>query len=121
MRPRAPEDQRNLGSRAAADLSAMLAAGWLGEAPSRRSEPPGARRGNPGDGARAGAGPDPRRPAAHAQASLSAGTNAILLESAVQNAEAGETTVRALHTRPRSCRKRATAGTNAEEMRLDAQ
>ena len=117
---RSPEDQLNLGSRAAADLSAMLAAGWLGEARSRRVNLQALAAETQGDGARAGRA-QTLADQQHAQARLSTGTNAILLESAVQNAEAGETTVRALHTQAQILQEEGDSRRNAEEMRLDAQ
>jgi hypothetical protein len=116
---RSPEDQLNLGARASADLAAMLASDWLGEARSRRTNLQALAAENQGAGTQAGRA-QTLADQQQAQTRLSAGTNAILLESAVQNAEAGETTVRALHSQNQILQAEGEARRNAEEMQLDA-
>ena len=116
---RSPEDQRNLGARASADFAATLASDWLGEARNRRINLQALAAENQTAGTQAGRA----RTLAdqqEAQARLGAETNAILLESAVQNAEAGETAVRALHAQNEILRDEGEGRRNAEEMRLDA-
>ncbi len=116
---RSPEDQRNLGARAAADLAAVLASDWLGGARNRRVNLQALALESQGAEAQAGRArtlADQQQ----AQARLGAGANAILLESAVQNAEAGETTVRALQAQNRILQEQGESRRNADEMQLDA-
>jgi len=116
---RSPEDQLNLGARSSADLAAVLAADWLGDARNRRVN----LQALAAEGQAAGAQASRAQTLAdqqHAQARLSTGTNAILLESAVQAASAGETTVRALHAEGRILQDEGESRRNAEEMQLDA-
>jgi hypothetical protein len=114
-----PEDRYNSQARTAADLSDLLAGDWLQNARQRRINLQALSAG--GQDAQAGAGrAQTLADQQHAQAQLSAGTNAILLESAVQNADATETTVRALGAQNRILRDQDEARRNADEMRLDA-
>jgi hypothetical protein len=116
---RSPEDQLNLGAHASADLAAMLASDWLGEARNRRVNLQALAAENQGAGTQAGRA-QTLADQQQAQTRLSTGTNAILLESAVQNAEAGETTVRALHAQNQILQAEGESRRNAEEMQLDA-
>jgi hypothetical protein len=116
---RSPEDQLNLGARASADLSAVLAADWLDQARARRVNLQALAAESQGAGAQASRA-QTLADQQHAQARLSTGTNAILLESAVQNAAAGETTVRALHTQNQLLQAEGESRRNAEEMQLDS-
>jgi hypothetical protein len=114
-----PEDQANAGARSAADLSNLLAGDWLQNAKQRRVNLD----------ALAAADQTARNQASqaqtladqqHAQAQLSAGANAILLESAAQNTDAAEAGVRALHTQSLILRDQDEGRRNAEELQLDA-
>ena len=116
---RSPEDRGNLGARAAADLAAVLASDWLGGTRDRRVNLQALALESQGAGAQAGRA-QTLADQQQAQARLSAGANAILLESAVQNAGAGETTVRALQAQNRILQEQEDSRRNAEEMRLDA-
>jgi len=113
------EDQHNLGARAAADLASVLAGDFLGETGKRRVN----LQALAAEGQAATAQASRAQTVAdqqHAQARLSTGTNAILLESAVQSAEAGETAVRALQAQNQILREAGESRRNAEEIRLDA-
>jgi hypothetical protein len=116
---RTPEDQANLGSRAAADFSNLLASDWLQNARQRRVNLQGLAAGGQDASAKAAAAAT-LSDQQHAQAQLSAGTNAILVESAVQSADANETTVRAIGAQNRLLQDQGDARRNADELRLDA-
>jgi hypothetical protein len=116
---RSPEDRHNLAARAAVDLAAVLAGDFLNEARKRRVNLQALAVEGQGAGAQAGRA-QTVADQQHAQARLASGTNAILLESAVQNAEAGETTVRALHAQNQLLQEQGESRRNAEEMQLDA-
>jgi hypothetical protein len=114
-----PEDQANAGARSAADLSNLLASDWLQNAKQRRVNLE----------ALAAADQSARSQASqaqtladqqHAQAQLSAGANAILLESAAQNTDAAEAGVRALHAQNQILQHQDDGRRNAEELQLDA-
>ncbi len=116
---RSPEDQYNLGPRASADFSNVLAGDWLQNARQRRVNLQGLSAG----------GQDAQLKAAqartvadqgHAQAQLGANTNAILLESATQNNEANEATVRAVTAQSQLMQNENEARRDADELRLDA-
>ncbi len=116
---RTPEDRLNQAAQASLDISSLLAADWLGAARTRRVNLQGLAAGSQDAGARAGQA----RTIAdqqHAQAQLSAGTNAILLETAAQNADAAEMQVRAIGAQGRAAQDRNEAERNAGELRLDA-
>jgi hypothetical protein len=116
---RSPEDQRNLGAGAAADISNLLADDWLGSARQRRVNLDGLAAASGDAGSRAGKA-QTLADQGHAQAQLSADTNAILLESAAQNAGATEAAVRAAGVQTMMLRDEGDIRRNAEEMRLDA-
>jgi hypothetical protein len=114
-----PEDQGNLGARAAADLSNLLTGDWLQGAEQRRvnlqalaAEDRSAR----SEASRALTLADQQ----HAQAQLSGGTNAILIESAVQSTGAAEAGVRAIHAQSQLLQEEEDGRRNAEEMQIDA-
>jgi hypothetical protein len=116
---RSPEDQANLSTRAAVDLSNLLEGDWLQNAKQRRVNLQALAAGEQDAGARA----DRAQTLAdqqHAQSQLSANANAILLQSAVQNADAGEAAVRAIHAQNQILQDQDESRRNAEEMRLDA-
>jgi hypothetical protein len=115
----APEDRANRGTRSAADLSNLLTGDWLQNAKQRRvnlQALAAADQSARGLAARAQTLADQQ----HAQAQLSAGANAILLESAAQNTDAAEAGVRALHAQNQLLQDQDDGQRNAEEMRLDA-
>jgi hypothetical protein len=116
---RSPEDQGSLGAAAAADFSGLLAGDWLGNARQRRVNLEGLAASSQDAGNRAG-GAQTLLDQQHAQAQLSASTNAILLESAAQNADAAEVSVRAAGAQGRILAEQGDALRDAGEMRLDA-
>ena len=116
---RSAEDRGNQAAQAAADLSNLLAADWLGGARRRRVNIQALAAGTQDAQAKAGLA-QTIADQQHAQAQLSAGTNAILLETAAQNADAAETTVRAIGAQERASQERDEAERNAGELRLDA-
>jgi len=116
---RTPEDQYNLGSQASVDFSNLMASDWLQNAKQRRTNLQGLAAGGQDAQAKA-AQAQTLSDQQHAQAQLSAGANAILLESAVQNADASETTVRAINAQNQILRDQGEARRNADEVRLDA-
>ena len=93
---RSSEDQHNLATRAAVDLSDLLANGWLQDTQQRRVNLQGLSSANSSAGTKATQA-QTLSDQQHAQAQLSGNTNAILLESAAQNANASEAAVRAAH------------------------
>ena len=116
---RSPEDRYNLGARASVDFSNLMTGDWLQNSKQRRINLQGL----------AAGGQDAQAKAAqartvadqqHAQAQLSANTNAILLESAAQNTGANEATVRAVTAQSRLLQDENEARRNGEELRLDA-
>ncbi len=116
---RSPEDRANLGARAAGDLSQLLAGQWLQGAKSRRVNLQGLAAESQGASAQALQARtllDQQR----SQAQLSSATNAILLETAAQNADAGENAVGALQAQNRLLEEESEIRRNAEELRLDA-
>jgi hypothetical protein len=116
---RSPEDQNNLGTGASADLANLLAADWLGSARQRRINLDGLAAASRDAGNQAGQA-QTLVDQQHAQTQLSADTNAILLESAVQNTNATEVSVRAAGAQNQILRDQDEMRRNAEEMRLDA-
>jgi hypothetical protein len=116
---RTPEDQYNLGPRASVDFSDLLANDWLQNAKQRRVNLQGLAAGGQDAQAKAGQA-QTVADQQHAQAQISAGTNAILLESAVQNADASETTIRAIHAQNQILPDQGEARRNADELRLDS-
>ena len=113
------EDQRNLGARATTDFSNLLAGDWLQNAKQRRvnlEALAAADQGALNQASQAQTLADQQ----HAQAQLSAGANAILLESAAQNTGAAEAGVRALHAQSQILQAQDESRRNAEEMQLDA-
>jgi hypothetical protein len=113
------EDQRNLGTRAAADFSNLLAGDWLQDAKPRRVNLEALAAASQGASTQASQA-QTLADQQHAQARLSAGTNAILLESAAQSTNAAEAGVRALHAQGQLLQDQGEARRNAEEMQLDA-
>jgi hypothetical protein len=114
-----PEDQANRGTRSAADLANLLTGDWLQDARQRRvnlQALAAADQSARGQATRAQTLADQQ----HAQAQLSAGANAILLESAVQNTDAAEAGVRALHAQNQLLQEEDDGRRDAEEMQLDA-
>ena len=93
---RSSEDQHNLATRAAVDLSDLLANDWLQDTQQRRVNLQGLSSANSSAGTKATQA-QTLSDQQHAQAQLSGNTNAILLESAAQNANASEAAVRAAH------------------------
>ena len=115
---RSPEDQANLGGRAATDISDLLAGDWLQAAMRRRvnlqalaAESEAAQT----EAGRAQTLADQQ----HAQSRLSAGANHILLEAAAQAADAQETTARAANAQTRIFQEADEARRNAGELQLD--
>jgi hypothetical protein len=115
---RSAEDQHNLAAGASADLAAVLAGDFLGEAGKRRVNLQALAAEDQAAGALAGRA-QTVADQQHAAARIATGTNAILVEAAVQNAEAGETTVRALQAQNQILQQQGDARRNAEEMQLD--
>ncbi len=116
---RSPEDRLNLGSRAPADLASVLAADWLDNARNRRVNLQALAAEAQLAGAQAGRARTVSEQQ-HTRARLGADTNSILLESAVQNTEAGEATVRALQAQNRIMQEQDDSRRNADEVQLDA-
>ena len=116
---RSPEDQGNLGGAAAADFSGLLAGDWLGAARQRRVNLEGLAASNQ-DAGNQGGSARTLEDQQHAQSRLSTATNAILLESAAQNADAAEVSVRAAGAQTRLLQDQGEAQRDAGEMRLDA-
>lgn len=113
-----PEDRANLGPRAAADLSDLMAGAWLEGAKTRRVNFEGLAAASQAAGnlaQQAGTVLDGQR----AQAQLGSASNAILLEAAAQGAAASETVVRALQAQNQLLRDEGDGLRDAEEMRLD--
>ena len=115
----APEDQANAGARAAADLSNLLTGDWLQNAKQRRVNLEALAAADQGARTQASQA-QTLADQQHAQAQLSAGANAILLESAVQNTDAAEAGVRAVHAQSQILQEQEEGRRNAEEMQLDA-
>jgi hypothetical protein len=116
---RSPEEQGSLGAAAAADLSGLLAGDWLGGARQRRVNLEGLAASSQDAGDKAGSA-QTLVDQQHAQTQLSAATNAILLESAAQNAGAAEVSVRAAGAQNRILEEQGETQRDAGEMRLDA-
>jgi hypothetical protein len=116
---RSPEDQASLGTAAASDFSRLLAGDWLGNARQRRVNLEGLAASSQGAGSLAGRA-QTLLDQQHAQAQLSASTNAILLETAAQNADAAEVSVRAAGAQSGILAEEGDARRDAGEMRLDA-
>jgi len=116
---RAPEDQYNLGSQASVDFSNLLTNDWLQNAKQRRINLQGLAAGGQDAQAKAGQA-QTLADQQHAQAQISAGTNAILLETAAQNADANEMAVRAINAQNQILQDQNEARRNADELRLDA-
>jgi hypothetical protein len=116
---RSPEEQYNLGPRAAVDFSNLLADDWLQKGRLRRVNLDGLAAGEHDTENMIG-GAETMADAARVQARLAAGTNAVLLETAAQNADAGEASVRALHAQSQILQDQADAQRDVAEMRLDA-
>lgn len=116
---RSPEEQYNLGPRAAVDFSNLLADDWLQKGRLRRVNLEGLAAGEHDTENMIGR-TETMADAARIQARLAAGTNAVLLETAAQNADAGEASVRALHAQSQILQDEADAQRDAAEMRLDA-
>lgn len=116
---RSPEDRNNLGAGASADFSSLLADDWLGGARQRRVNLEGLAAASSSASGQA-AGAQTLVDQQHAQAQLSAQTNAILLESAVQSADATEVAARAAGAQNEILRTQGEIRRNAGEMQLDA-
>jgi hypothetical protein len=116
---RSPEDKDSLGAAAAADLSGLLAADWLGGARQRRVNLEGLSAANKDAGNRAG-NARTLLDQQHAGAQLSSATNSILLETAAQNADAAEAAVRTAGAQSRILEDQGEKSRDAGEMRLDA-
>jgi hypothetical protein len=113
------EDRGNMGTRATTDLSNLLAGDWLQRAEQRRVNLEGLAAGDRiarVQASQAATTADQQ----HAQAQLSAGANAILLETAAQNADAADTTVRALHAQNQILQEQDEGRRDADEMQIDA-
>jgi hypothetical protein len=116
---RSSEDRYNLGARAAVDFSNLLESDWLEKGRLRRVNLEGLAAAGQAADARAG-GARTLADVAHAQAQLNADTNAILLESAAQNADAHEAAVRAIHAQSQILEEREETQRDEAEMRLDS-
>lgn len=115
---RTPEDQANLGARAAGDLSSLLASDWLQDSRTRRVNLQGLAAANQADGAKASqAGTIIDLERAHA--SLASDTNSILVEAAAQGAAAAENSVSTLQAQNRLLQEQADLQRGADELRLD--
>jgi hypothetical protein len=116
---RSPEDQYNLGSAAEVDISSLLAGDWLGGARQRRVNLEGLAAASKDAVGKSGSA-QTLLDQQHAQAQLGGATNSILLESAAQNADAAEASVRAEAAQDRLLSDQGETERNAEEMRLDS-
>jgi hypothetical protein len=116
---RSPEDRNSLGAAAAADFSGLLAGDWLGNALQRRVNLDGLAASSQNAGTQAGRA-QTLMDQQHAQTQVSSATNSILLESAAQNADAAEVSVRAAGAQNRILEDQGEAQRDAGEMRLDA-
>ncbi len=116
---RSAEDQYNLGTRAAIDMSHLLTGDWLQGAKQRRVNLQGLAAGNQ-DGLTKAAAAQTLVDQAHVAAQLQAGTNAILIESAAQTTEAREAAVRAAISQNQMLQEQNEERRNADELRLDA-
>ena len=115
---RAPEDQANLGGRAAVDVAHLLAADWLNDSKQRRinlqalSAKAQAAEGNSGPA-------QTLADVARAQAQMAATTNHVLLESAAQAAGAQETALRAAGAQSELILEQNDARRDAAQMQLN--
>jgi hypothetical protein len=116
---RSLEDQGNLGTGASADIANLLEGDWLGGARQRRVNLDGLAAANQSANNQASQA-QTLVDQNHAQTQLSADTNSILLESAVQNTNAAEVSVRAAGAQNQILRDEDEMRRNADEMRLDA-
>jgi len=115
-----PEDQSNLSVRAAVDLSDLLTNGWLQSTEQRRVNLQALSAANQNAQNKAAAA-QTLTDQQHAQSQLGANTNAILLESAAQNADASEATVRAVHAQNQLMQDQNEAQRAAEILKTDFQ
>ncbi len=115
---RAASDQYNLRVRAAVDLSNLLTDRWLENTKQRRVNLQALSAANTEAQTKASEA-QTLVEQQHAQAHLDANTNAILLEAAVQTADADEATVRALHAQNQLLEAQNEAQRNADALRLN--
>ena len=115
---RSPEDQANLSVRASVDLSNLLTNGFLQSTKQRRVNLQGLSSANQ-DAQNKAASAQTLADQQHAQSQLGANTNAILLESATQNATASEAAVRAVHAQSQLLQDQNEAQRAAEILKSD--
>jgi hypothetical protein len=115
---RAPEDQANLGGRAAVDVAHLLEADWLNDSKQRRislqalSAKAQAAESSSGSA-------QTLADVAHTQAQIAATTNHVLLESAAQAAGAQETALRAAGAQSELMLEQNDARRDAAQMQLN--
>lgn len=113
-----PEDQTNLASRSVADVAGLLSTGWLDQAQSRRTNLQAlASAAHSAEAASTSAKTVSDQENAHAQ--LTAQTNRILLETAVQAAGAQDSLVRAAAAQSQLLQSAAEERRDAAEIALD--
>lgn len=115
---RAPTDHYNLGGRAAVDFSNLLASRWLEAASERRVNLQALSAATKSAETKASSARTLVEQE-HAQVQITAQTNAIALETAAQNADANETTIRAMHAQNRLLEAQSEAQRNADALRLN--
>lgn len=115
---RAASDQYNLSVRAAVDLSNLLTDRWLENTKQRRVNLQALSAANTEAQTKASEA-QTLIEQQHAQAHLDANTNAILLETALQTADANEAAVRAMHAQNQLLEAQNEAARNADALRLN--
>lgn len=115
---RSAEDRANLGGRAAAEISDLLASDWLKASRQRRVNLQALAAENTAAQAESG-GARSLADQQHAQARIGANSNHILIEAAAQAADAQETAARAAGAQSRILRDSDEARRNAAELQLD--